>query len=233
MVMKKVEDFWECDGMCFPQHLVLNDIFSLQGVVESTNMSLGNDSQSEVYYLQEVTRLISTISVYSRNQLTSYFHSVDSSLSKKEKLAEIQQKNIGANNAIFSVVGVLICPKKGHVPVTFYDMISKFCHVEKWRYPRAFFTPHTYDEGDNKFYLNLEKLDLISIGDKELGDDYYETSNVLEIEVTKRNKDIGCGQVETYRILPWQFANSARVFITDCESCQLVEAEPDAVCATK
>ena len=231
MVMKKSGDFWECDGMCFPQHLVLNDIFSLQGIVESTNMNLGNDPKNEVYYLQEVTRLISTISVYSRNQLTSYFHSVDSSLTKKEKLIKIKEQYIGADKAIFSVVGVQVCPKKGQIPVTFFDMISKFCHVEKWRYPMQFLAHSYFDDEFNSYLIDLGMLEFKDIESKDVGETYRLINNILEVEVTKRGKDTASGNIETYRLLPWHFANSARVFITDCEVCQLVEAEPDVECS--
>lgn len=223
--------YWECDGMCFPQAVVLNDIFALQGIFNGTGMSLGANENSDVYYLQELTRLVSLVSIYSRNQLTSYFHSVDADLSKSKKLQKIRELYVGADNAIFSKVGVMMCPKNGQVPVTFYDMITKFCHVEKWKYPLEFSVPSVVDD------VYGELIDLEELSFENEPQSSFEgrmlVSNVLEVEVTISGKSVASGQVEVYRVLPWEFANAARVFLTDCEDCQLIQAEPEPSCGAE
>lgn len=187
----------ECEGMCFDPSRVLTEIFTLEGAYIQTGMAL--EAIESDFYLQEVARTISIISLQCRQQLTSYFYQVPNALSatRKARIEHIAREYQSANEAISAISANLLCPKDGLNPIRFYDLIGKLCHVEKWVYP----VQATVDAFDD---------------DKTQYQGYH-----LLIHVTKRGKEPVSGEVEKIIVcIPW-FIAAARVFITGCTECEL------------
>ncbi len=129
-------EVWACDGLCFSPSRVVADILLLAGAHAETGTFLGPDEDSQSAYLREISRTLSSISLYCRQQMTSFFHRYGTEVPTKEKIARLKKDYPSADQAISAFVGILECRETGELkPLRFYDMIGKLCHVEKWTYP--------------------------------------------------------------------------------------------------
>lgn len=187
----------ECEGMCFDPSRVLTEIFTLESAFHQSDLPL--KSIRDDFYLQEIARTTSVIALQCRQQMTSYFYQVPNaaSASRAEKRAYVESTYASANEAVGAIAGNLICPKEGLKPISFYELIGKLCHVEKWTYP---------------------VLARVEVFDEERS--YLEGPNLL-VNVTKRGKEPVTGELEQILVcIPW-FVAASRVFITGCTECEL------------
>ncbi len=203
-------EVWACDGLCFSPSRVVADILLLAGAHAETGTFLGPDEDSQSAYLREISRTLSSISLYCRQQMTSFFHRYGTEVPTKEKIARLKKDYPSADQAISAFVGILECRETGELkPLRFYDMIGKLCHVEKWTYPVS-----------STFKGRCTKGGEIDCTEK----------CAVQIEVTIRGNEPVSGNTETCFVYIPRFADAARVFVTGCVECQLAQVPEAADC---
>ncbi len=198
-----------CEGMCYRPDRVLTEIFALESAHTNAMNGITLSIVGDDFYLQEIARTISIISLQCRQQVFSYFLAVKRelgndeyiALSNSKRIAEIERRYPTASMAIKSACGYELCEEKGVVEIPFLFLIKKLCHVEKWSYPVGFNVDvHTGEALNYKFSPDSQALLIeISCTDSVVGLD--ETTKVI-IDIEK-------------------FATASRVLVTECEDCNL------------
>jgi len=205
-----------CLGMCYRPERVLTDIFALESAHASACDGIDLAEVGQQFYLEEISRTISVISMQCRQRVFSYLLNVKEQLgasiyvglSDMERIAKIAELYPTSDEAIKSSCGFHVCGNDSIEELDFYRCIKTICHVEKWAYP-VFFCKNGIDH---------EKL-LTASGIEE-GDDAI--VQMLRVEVAKNDKQIGMGNIHDLLIDIPLFCSAARVLVTECEECNLI-----------
>lgn len=202
LIYESTPDTHECDGMCFSPTRALTEIFTLYGAYHQTGIPVG--SVTPDVFIQEVARAMSSIALSCRQQMTSYFHlAAAAGIEPEKRVTYVASTYPGADTAVHCHAADLICPKTGRHRVSFYELVNKLCHVEKWKYPVKY----------NQFVpANSEDHDV---------------NNRLVIEVTKRDKQPVTGNTETIVVFVDFFIDAARIFLTECPDCEAYDTPFD------
>ena len=202
---------YACDGICFDSDRVKSEIFALQGAFrQCLSEDFQNNDAEKMLVLKEISRSMSTLSLYSRMQMTSYFQRMHKEIPLREKITLLKKNRVIASRAIGTSVGYTqkTLSVKAKV-LSFYDAIGQIVHVEKWRHPVS---------------IPADKINLFA---DEVN---QENNNWLLIEITKRGCTPVTGAVEYSYIEVPAFAEAAYQFVSDCHDCmQIFEDESENV----
>jgi len=207
-LFESYETTLHCEGMCYRPERVLTEIFSLESAHFNAGNGISLSTVGDDFYLQEIARTISIISLQCRQQVFSYFLTIKKELGTKKykalsnggRINELEKRYPTASVAIKSACGFELCEEKGVIEIPFFFLIKKLCHVEKWSYPMNF---------------NIDETGVV-IDEKITGD-----SHALLIEIANTDSVVGLEDTCKVIINIPEFATASRVLVTECEDCNL------------
>ena len=207
-MLKFHENTLHCEGMCYSPERVLTEIFSLESAHCNARDGITLSKVGDDYYLREIARTISIISLQCRQQVFSYFLATKKelgiekfkALNNTQRLKALEERYPTASVAIKLACGFEVCDRAGVVQVPFFLLVKKLCHVEKWSYPVIF----NMDETGSAVDVNTPK-----------------NSAGLLIEVAKTDSVIGLDDTSKYIVNVEEFATASRILITECAECNL------------
>lgn len=209
MYYMKNEETEICLGMCYRPERVLTDIFSLEATHKNASEGIHLSAVGSGFYLEEISRTISVISMQCRQRVFSYLLTIKEqqgetkylALEKTERLKLLQRQYPTADDAMQSVCGYQINKDGSLKDVSFFYCIRKICHIEKWSYP--------------VFYCK----DGISAKSLATGNDHVK--RLLHIEIAESDSNIGMCKTSELLIDIVAFSAAARILVTECAECSL------------
>lgn len=205
----KNEETEICLGMCYRPERVLTDIFSLEATHKNASDGIYLSALGSGFYLEEISRTISVISMQCRQRVFSYLLTIKDqlgeaqylALEKSERLSLLQKQYPIADEAIQSVCGYQVSKDGSLKDVSFFYCIRKICHIEKWSYP-VFYC---------KDGMSAEKLTTGNTNVKRL----------LHIEIAESDSNIGMCKTSELLVDIVAFSTAARILVTECSECNL------------